>query len=144
MEQTGERKGKREKERALAVSSHLELGNVGADNLLDLLAVLVKVEGGHGGDTSLAGGFRVGVNVHLVASDAGVLLSKCLAKEKKKGRNKKVSTTIGQEGRETHGTKEKMSSFTSRWRRAHLKLGANHLAGAAPRGGEVNGDLCVR
>jgi len=52
----------------------VEGGRVGADDILDLLAVLEDEESGHGADGVLLGGLGDLVDVNLVEARAGVVV----------------------------------------------------------------------
>lgn len=82
-------------------------GNVGTDELVDLGAVLVEMEGRHSRNAGLLRSICVAVNIKLEAVDGGVLLAELLHPVRWKASKKKNKI-------------------------ANLELGANHSARAAP------------
>lgn len=77
-------------------------------------------------------------HVKLVAGDGGVLRGKLL--RDLGGRGVRWERT-GEKGREQEGAQAKNDEPVAPTPGSHLKLGADHAAGAAPRGGKVDGNL---
>ena len=70
----GNSKGEARRLSAVSLDSGLESNGVGADDLADLLAVLVEEESGHGAHALLLGDLRDLVDVDLVEAGVGVVL----------------------------------------------------------------------
>lgn len=66
---------------SVSLDSGLEGNGVGADDLADLLAVLVEEEGGHGAHALLLGDFGDLVDVDLVEAGVGVVVGEPVVEE---------------------------------------------------------------
>jgi hypothetical protein len=107
---------------------------VGADDGLELLAVLEQLEGGHGADAQLLGDVRHGVNVDLVEARGGEFLGEL----GHLGRDDLAGAAPGGVGVDDHHAAllDRLAVFGEAAELVHL---SSHLAGGGGEGAACGG-----